>query len=105
MLNGLNAQCNYSEDSMFQLLLEYFYLSNCPGITDEDADRLDSILQLAENDELFNALISKLDILMSEGVGRSNEVSLNEVENQKARLREYLEVMSPKCELDKLAYH
>lgn len=70
---------------------EYQYLGTLDKLSDSEADRLIEILELAQSNSLLNYLIQEVDIYLADKLNLLDFDCLHYYENQRAKLREYLE--------------
>ncbi|MGD1930972.1 MAG: peptidoglycan-binding protein [Leptolyngbyaceae cyanobacterium] len=72
-------------------LAEYYRLSLCGELSDEDAERLEWIYKEAESDPCLNFFIEEIDYLINHRLDLLNANHHLEYENQKSWLREHLQ--------------
>jgi hypothetical protein len=72
-------------------LVEYYRLSLCDELSDEDAERLEQIYEEAMSDSCLNFLIEEIDYSINLRLGLLSENNHQEYENQKSWLREHLQ--------------
>ncbi|PZV05892.1 MAG: hypothetical protein DCF22_24370 [Leptolyngbya sp.] len=72
-----------------QVVEEYQHLTALPGLTDEQADRLEAILELAIANEDLNQKLEKLDHWIAEDQGLLNETDRESYQDQQALLSEH----------------
>ncbi|MEM6866910.1 MAG: peptidoglycan-binding domain-containing protein [Cyanobacteria bacterium P01_C01_bin.121] len=72
-------------------LAEYYRLSLCGELSDEDAERLEQIYEEAKFDPCLNFLIEEVDYFINRRLGLLDESSHLDYENQKSWLREHLQ--------------
>ena len=107
--------CNLSMQSISDyqdILNEYYKLTTLEELTELDAKRLDKILKQAETNENLTLLLNEIDELTYQELGLYKPDSLEDHENQKAKVKEFIlnsedEVTSdnPKEKKDKLISH
>lgn len=74
-----------------QELREYCKLACRSSLSEQEAERLAEILELAELDALLNFWISESDYLIAHELNLLDEAGIYQYRNQQARLREYLD--------------
>lgn len=73
-----------------RVLQDYYLLGLKPSLDTKEEDRLDNILQLAEDDELLNSLLIEIDDIIAHKQGLTSAESYEEYKNQLSWMREYL---------------
>ena len=82
-----------SEKDIFeykQILTEYYKLSTCLELSELDEKRLDKILKQAESDAKLSFLLNEIDELTYQELGFYESSSLENCENQKAKVKEFI---------------
>jgi hypothetical protein len=83
---------NIIAQSNFLILVEeYQALGTLDKLSNLEADRVIEILELAQSDPLLNYLIQEVDIYLANQLKFLDFDCLHYYENQRAKLREYLE--------------
>lgn len=83
---------NIIAQSDFLILVEeYQALGILNKLSDSEAERLIEILELAQSNSLLNYLIQEVDVYLANKLNLLNSDCLYHYENQRAKLREYLE--------------
>jgi Putative peptidoglycan binding domain len=78
-------------DSYKHVLGDYHRLISSVELSDEDAERMDKILEQAESDEVLNFLLGEVNYIIGQRFGLFDNQNINEYKNQQAYLREHLE--------------
>lgn len=73
------------------ILHEYYKLSVSVSLSDQQAERMEEILQKAEEEEILNFLLTEVDYILNEKFGLFSNENIEQYKNQQAYLREYLE--------------
>ncbi|MBE9178971.1 peptidoglycan-binding protein [Oculatella sp. LEGE 06141] len=72
-------------------LKEYRRLALCSELSEDDADCLEAIYTMAEQDSLLNFLINEFDRIWGKRIGLLDEQFVEQYKDQQAWLREHLE--------------
>ncbi|NES20706.1 MAG: filamentous hemagglutinin N-terminal domain-containing protein [Symploca sp. SIO3E6] len=73
------------------LVLEYARLAARSELSELEAERMGEILELAESDDLLSILINEVDYFVFQELNLLDEDSIYHYENQKARIKEFIE--------------
>jgi len=73
------------------LVLEYARLAALSELSELEADRMGEILELAESDDLLSIVINEVDYFILQELHLLDEDSIHHYENQKARIKEFIE--------------
>lgn len=86
-----------TNDPLFQavkqhvrVLQDYYFLGLKPNLDRQEEERIDHILQLAQDDELLNSLLIEIDDIIAQKQGLTNEESYKEYKDELSWMREYL---------------
>jgi murein L,D-transpeptidase YcbB/YkuD len=82
-------------------LRNYHELSLKPELSDDDVNQLDQILEKGELDPMLSFLLGQLDYLIAKQLGLCDERHTATYRDQKAWLREHLELLQP----EDIEYH
>ena len=83
-------------DNYKQILHDYHKLISKVELRNEEAERMDKILEQAESDEILNFLVAEVNYIVGKKNGLFNNENVYEYKNQQSYLREYLEHI-PRC--------
>lgn len=73
-----------------EIVREYCKLRLLPDLSEEQANRIAEILELADTDRIVDFLITEADHSLGHYLGLLDEASRHSYKNQQALLREYL---------------
>lgn len=73
-----------------KVLQEYYLLGLKPNLDREEEDRIEKILQLAENDELLNSILIEIDDIIAQRKDLTSEEFYEEYRDQISWMKEYL---------------
>lgn len=98
---------NLTEHNCQEIMHEYYKLAVRAELSDPEADRLEQILQLAEQDSILGFWLNEVDYLVACELNLLDEQHINEYQNQHAKLQEYLDTkINPQPEkLDPVLEH
>lgn len=85
-----DAAFSFSSDCP-DLVREYCRLASTINLSEAEADRLNEILELAESDGRLDFWLNEADHFLAHELSLTSKTSIYNVENQQAKLREYLE--------------
>ena len=86
-----NDVFNLTPTDYIELLKEYYDLINATELSEERAERLSEILEIAEQNEKLSLLFNEIDNLVMQELNLLDEKHLQLYEKQKASLRELVE--------------
>lgn len=90
-LNLDNIQSRLPTEIM-SIIREYYQLRVLPNLSDEQLDRIGEILDLATDNEGIDAWITEIDHALGHRIGLLSQDCRRLYENQRAVLKEHLEV-------------
>ena len=88
-LNSENT-CDFNNSKLESILFDYYKLSALEELSELEAKHLDKILELAETDETLSLMLNEVDELTFEELGFYEKDSLEQVENQIAKVKEFI---------------
>ena len=69
----------------------YLQLSIMAGLSDDEIEQMNQIIDLSKRDPVLSYLIGRIDEMISENMGLLTEEFINYYQDQRAWLREYIE--------------
>lgn len=89
----MEAILSISTPPTIQIVLEYGELAARQKLSDHEADRMEEILTLANDDSALSFWIDEVDHCLGHRLGLLDEEDLIYYKNQQVMLREYLEAL------------